>query len=134
MSTVTFVHMLRVNYYCMTGSAFGSRVAVLARPQGESIQNLRTEIPPYCTTQKECNNNLFYDSTKSGQRVRGGKKEKKKKLSRPGLEPRILGRFAPQSEDLIAPPLKLERFVKTIMPTHYLYALYTLLCRMPLYY
>ena len=61
---------------------FSSRVAVLARPQGGSIQNLRTEYFLYGMTQKECNNNYNYDSTKSGQREEkngGGGKGRKEK-------------------------------------------------------
>ena len=69
---------------------WGLGVAVLARPEGGSIQNSRT---PYCTTQKECNNKIMtlLRVGKEKRRVRGGKKrKKKKKLSPPGFKPRTL--------------------------------------------
>ena len=58
---------------------FSLRVAVLARPQGGSIQ-----LTSYCTTQKECNSLL---------RVGKEKGRKKEKRNHQDSNP---GRFAPQ--------------------------------------
>ena len=47
---------------------FSSGVAVLARPQGGTIHNLRLNIPLYCPTKRECD--LLYDSNSVGASIK----------------------------------------------------------------
>ena len=67
------------NYYI-----FSSRVAVLARPQGGTIHNLRTEYSPVLSDPKGMQY-LLYDSNLVGEKIeRGGEKEKEKERRRRG--------------------------------------------------